>query len=391
MIVVRGRRPAVALSHSQVPALRPVNIGRDTARYGRGVAGDARLAGGDDPGAVRPARVLPPRRRRTRGALPDLGARLPPVRRRAPRLLRAVDEALGHPDPLDMVDVGAGRGELLVGLRAALVTTATQATAYVSPGSRSRPGLADLPADIAWSGEHPHRGRGLVVANEWLDNVPVDVVVATPTGARTVLVDPATGAESEAGPPPDTADLDWLERWWPLTGPGAVPATAPRWVARGTRRGRRRCPPFGAGSRWPWTTGTPARNGQAGRFAAGTLAGYRGGRQVPRVPDGSCDVTGHVALDACAAAGVAAGARATVMCTQREALTRLGVGSCPSWGHGRPRTGAQRPPWLPGGPGADRAGRGAHRARGSRILHLAGPGRGPAGGPPPHPLRRPAS
>ena len=71
---------------------------------------------------------------------------------------------------------------------------------------------------------------------------------------------------------------------------------------------------------------------QAGRFAAGTLAGYRGGRQVPCVPDGSCDVTGHVALDACAAAGVAAGARATVMCTQREALTRLGVGSCPELG-----------------------------------------------------------
>ena len=36
------------------------------------------------------------------------------------RLLGAIDEALGHPDPLDVVDVGAGRGELLLGLWAAL-------------------------------------------------------------------------------------------------------------------------------------------------------------------------------------------------------------------------------------------------------------------------------
>ena len=32
-----------------------------------------------------------------------------------------------------------------------------------------------------------------------------------------------------------------------------------------------------------------------------TLTGYRDGRQVPPVPDGSCDLTAHVALDSCAA------------------------------------------------------------------------------------------
>ncbi len=50
-----------------------------------------------------------------------------------------------------------------------------------------------------------------------------------------------------------------------------------------------------------------------------TLTGYRNGQQVPPVPDGSCDLTAHVAVDACAAA---TGARLT---TQRDALSALGL------------------------------------------------------------------
>jgi SAM-dependent MidA family methyltransferase len=53
----------------------------------------------------------------------------------------------------------------------------------------------------------------------------------------------------------------------------------------------------------------------------GTLTGFRGGRQVSPVPDGSCDVTAHVAMDAVAAA---AGVPYTLI-TQREALRALGV------------------------------------------------------------------
>ena len=46
---------------------------------------------------------------------------------------------------------------------------------------------------------------------------------------------------------------------------------------------------------------------------------------MPPVPDGSCDVTSHVALDACAAAGIGAGATTTLLTHQRAALTALGV------------------------------------------------------------------
>jgi hypothetical protein len=60
---------------------------------------------------------------------------------------------------------------------------------------------------------------------------------------------------------------------------------------------------------------------RAERPAGGTLTGYREGRQVPPVPDGSCDVTAHVAVDS-AAAGTGS---AYKILGQREALRALGV------------------------------------------------------------------
>ena len=52
--------------------------------------------------------------------------------------------------------------------------------------------------------------------------------------------------------------------------------------------------------------------------------GTRRGRVVPAVPDGGCDLTAHVALDACAAAAQG-DVDATLLSTQREALQALGV------------------------------------------------------------------
>ena len=64
---------------------------------------------------------------------------------------------------------------------------------------------------------------------------------------------------------------------------------------------------------------------RACRPLAGTLAGFRDGRAVRPIPDGSRDITAHVALDACAAAGIAAGATQTLLTTQRAALRALGL------------------------------------------------------------------
>jgi SAM-dependent MidA family methyltransferase len=208
-----------------------------------------------------------------------------------------------------VVDVGCGRGELLVQLH------------RLDPGLRlvgvevaDRPD--GLPAGVEWVGSVPAATDGLLVANEWLDNVPVDVAARTSDGVRLVLVDPATGEETPGGPP-DDPDLAWLDAWWPLSG-----------AAVGDRAeiGRPR------DAAWAAAVGSLRRglavavdyaHAREGRPAAGTLTGYRDGHRVPPVPDGSCDLTSHVALDACAAAGAAA----TLLTTQRAALRALGVGA----------------------------------------------------------------
>jgi SAM-dependent MidA family methyltransferase len=220
-------------------------------------------------------------------------------------LLHRVDAALGFPDPLDLVDVGAGRGELLAGVAAAaalggrLRVTAVELTPV--PGIPTVPDVADL-----------HRMTGLLVANEWLDDVPLDVVVRTPDGPRLVLVD--TDGIEVAGPPPDAETRAWLARWWPAGERAEVGSTRDDAWAAAVGRIRR-------GIALAVDYGHEAQD----RPEAGTLAGYRAGRQVPPIPDGSCNLTAHVALDSVAAAGRRAGAGDTRLDDQWTALLTLGV------------------------------------------------------------------
>ncbi|MWK35724.1 hypothetical protein GEV43_17880 [Actinomadura sp. J1-007] len=230
------------------------------------------------------------------------------------RLLAEVDEALGHPARIDLVDVGAGSGRLLANILATADAPLAARLAPVAVEIAPRP--PDVPERVEWREDLPDGITGLVIANEWLDNVPLDVVEQTPDGPRTVLVDPASGAE-RPGPAPSPEDRDWLERWWPLREPGER-----------AEIGRPRC------AAWAAVVGRLVRgmavaidysHARTARPVYGTLAGYRDGSTVPAVPDGSCDVTAHVALDACTAAGRDAGATATLLTTQRAALRGLGL------------------------------------------------------------------
>jgi SAM-dependent MidA family methyltransferase len=224
------------------------------------------------------------------------------------RLVERVDAALGHPKTFDVVDVGAGRGELLATLRAQLPEGLAERARLTAVEVAPRP--AGLDPEIAWRRDVPEGIAGLLVATEWLDNVPLDVADLDDHGRlRLVLVDPATGKETLGGPP-DAADLFWLSRWWPR--PGRAEIGWPRDTAwadavRCVRRGCALAVDYG--------------HLRDERPALGTLTGYRGGRQVPPVPDGSCDVTAHVAIDSAArAAGTP-----YEMVSQRKALKALGI------------------------------------------------------------------
>ncbi|HEY6279526.1 MAG TPA: SAM-dependent methyltransferase [Streptosporangiaceae bacterium] len=238
-------------------------------------------------------------------------------------VLRAVDAALGHPARLDVVDVGAGRGELL----AALLTLAGTDPELAGTDSALAARLAPLAVEVAarpdrldprigWQPELPASITGLVIASEWLDNVPLEVAELTPAGPRLLLVETATGAERPGAPPP-AAELAWQRRWWPLREPGDR-----------AEIGLTRCQAWAAAAgRISRGLAVAADYGhqRADRPRAGTLSGYREGRPVRPVPDGSCDLTAGVALDACADAGRAAGATASLLTTQRQALRALGM------------------------------------------------------------------
>ncbi len=224
------------------------------------------------------------------------------------RLVERVDTALGHPAKFDLVDVGAGRGELLTALQTSLPAELVERTRFTAVELATRPSGLD-PA-IEWRPDVPDNITGLLIASEWLDNVPLDLADVDEHGQlRKIAVDPATGAET-FGAPVDPADLFWLRRWWPRHGRVEIGWPRDAAWANAVHQVRRGC-----------ALAVDYGHVQAERPVAGTLTGYRGGRQVPPVPDGSTDVTAHVAMDAVAAAA----GTAYQMVRQSEALAALGV------------------------------------------------------------------
>ncbi|MEH1165744.1 SAM-dependent methyltransferase [Micromonospora sp. CPCC 205539] len=264
------------------------------------------------------------------------------------RLITQVDVALSHPARFDVVDVGAGRGELLHGLLA-LVASEGAVGLGVGGSARpsgddpslvtARPSLAErvrftavelaprpehLTEQINWVSEIPDGITGVLLATEWLDNVPLDVAVHTEDGWRYLLVDPDSGAETVGGPvsPPD---LDWLTTWWPASPDSAE---TPHSDQQRAEIGRTRDDAWAeAVKKVQRGMAVAVDYGHLGesRPVDGTLTGYRGGRQVPPVPDGSADVTAHVAMDSVASAGAAVARCAYSLVSQREALRAPGA------------------------------------------------------------------
>lgn len=200
-----------------------------------------------------------------------------------------------------VIDMGAGRGELLTELHR-LSGGALELTGVEMAG---RPD--GLPAEIGWKHELPEHTEGLLIANEWLDNIPCDVVEAGEDGVvRYVLVDPASGAETLG----KKCDDPWLDKWWTLTGPGEraeIGSTRDEAWADAVRRVE--------GIALAIDYGHTA----ADRPVFGSLRSYRHGNETDVIPDGNRDVTAHVAVDSVAHLTGASLTR------QMDALKLLGV------------------------------------------------------------------
>ena len=220
-------------------------------------------------------------------------------------LVAAIEPELRDPT---VVDVGCGSGELL----AALAPMAPEGWRLVGVELRPRP--EGLDGRIEWVERLERPVRGLLLANEWLDNIPVDRVRRSAEGWRQLLV--ARDGRETAGPEPDAEAACWLDRWWPDPEVGDV-------VEVGRHRDRA----------WAELT-AHLETGLAvavdytvdrATHRRGTLSGYRQGRLVDPVPDGTCDLTAHVLMESVAAAGEGAGLTGTTLLTQRAALSGLGL------------------------------------------------------------------
>jgi SAM-dependent MidA family methyltransferase len=234
------------------------------------------------------------------------------------RLLCRVDEALDSPAALDFVDLGAGRGELVTGVLAALPADVAARVRAHGVELADRP--VGLDPRVEWTAEPPKEITGLLFANEWLDNVPVEVAEVDPAGIPRLVLVREDGTE-RLGEPVSGAEAAWLARWWPQEPEEGLRAEIglPRDTA--------------------WASAVAAvdqglaiavdyAHTRDTRPPFGTLTGFREGRETAPVPDGSCDITAHVALDACASATAAASAGALPgarLLTQRAALRALGV------------------------------------------------------------------
>jgi SAM-dependent MidA family methyltransferase len=215
------------------------------------------------------------------------------------RLAVAVSQQAGSRD-FAIVDVGAGRGELLRQLSSSITPWRLIGVDVVD-----RP--VDLPERVEWRrglAELESIPYGLLIANEWLDNIPLDVV----EDGRLVEVD-VNGGE-RAGGALSRRDLDW-HRSWAFDTRDRMELGWTRddaWVEAVSHL------KVGAAVAIDYQLRPELQR-------SGTLTGYRDGRQVPPVPDGSCDLTAHVLLESCAEA---AGGPALLL-DQRTALSALGV------------------------------------------------------------------
>lgn len=229
-----------------------------------------------------------------------------------------LDERFGHPAEFTILDVGAGDGDLLDRILAGLPNSLRSRVRPIGLDLRqvSRPGVEWLVARAP--GPPPIEGVvGLVMAHEWLDEIPCDVVEQDAAGVnRLVLVD-VDGTEALGPPLADAAACaaygvdavaaaTWIATYWPLNEPGERAEVG-----------------IGRDRAWEWLTkrvkqGTVIATDYM-HPATGprpSLVGYRSGQLVPPVPDGSVNLTAHVLVESCAAR-----VPGSTINTQREMLS----------------------------------------------------------------------
>ena len=236
--------------------------------------------------------------------------------------VRAEAERIGVDAPV-VVDAGAGSGSLLRPLLDALgpvgdvwavevSSAAGEALAARVPEARVVGGLGEIPSGL----------RGVILANELLDNLPAALVVRSGDGWMEQQVGVADGDLTMVEAPARSAVAAWADSYGgpvPEGGWVEVQIEAYEWVGRAIGL-------LGAGALVAIDYGDTAE-GLLPRREEGTLRTYRAHHlgPDPLLEPGATDITMDVAFTAAVAAAEAAGADAGLH-RQDDFLTGLGLG-----------------------------------------------------------------
>lgn len=182
-----------------------------------------------------------------------------------------VEAALGHPPGFTVLDLGAGRGDLL----AALARVAPPWWRLMGVDVRARPPA--LPDRVSWQPRLPDRVLGTVVAVEWLDTIPCEVI----RNGAVALARPVAALR-----PPAAADQAWLQQWWPGWWRGQAE------VGRARDQAWQRVL-----ARLEAGVAVAIDYGHLRESRRSTLTGWRAGRPVDADWAGGTDITAHVAVD----------------------------------------------------------------------------------------------
>ncbi len=242
----------------------------------------------------------------------------------------------GYFGVIDVWEVGGGDGTLMAQVLA-LAGQQHPTVTFRAKVIELRPRPSHLASTIEWihgpvETHLPESIRGLIFAHEVLDDVPLTLAQYDESFTlRQVMVNPATGDE-ELGAPISANDGEWVSRWWPHQSVGGrVEIGAARdqvWAVIASS--------VSTGIAIAIDYAHTREQRSLGAFAPGTLTGFRHGYPCQPVPDGSMNITAHVALDACAVAAEQACSPlpvTTVLVSQRDALGVLDRSATPQSPH----------------------------------------------------------
>ncbi len=239
----------------------------------------------------------------------------------------SVWEAMGRPNPVRLIELGPGRGTLMVDLvRAATALPAFRAALDIhlvetSPvlAARQRETLSAAGIAATWHAglDTVPAGPTILVANEFLDALPVRQFVMTEKGWRERVVGIAEGRLA-FGLAPDPVPSALIPDRLRQAAPGAAFEACPACDAlAGGLANRAADAPL---------AGLFVDYGHAVSTHGETLQAVKDhGFVDPLAEPGEADLTAHVDFESLGRAATAAGLSASDVVTQREFLFRLGL------------------------------------------------------------------